>query len=154
MRPGDRPPLAFRLQFAADPAAVRAALLQVDQRLRGEALTPEHRATVELVLAEILNNIVEHAFAGLPPGMIQLTLRLGPDRLCGHTTDTGRPFPGGLPRAEAPAQRPQRQALPEGGFGWALIRQLCADLHYSRSRCCNLLSFSIPFVPLPAADSG
>ena len=34
--------------------------------------------------------------------------------------------------------------LPEGGFGWHLIRTLTRDLAYVRSGGCNRLSFLLP----------
>ena len=34
--------------------------------------------------------------------------------------------------------------LPEGGFGWHLIRSLCADLTYSRVDRQNRLAFILP----------
>lgn len=102
--------------------------------------------TVELVLAEVLNNIVEHAYSDAA-GLITLDLRRARGRLCCLLRDEGRPMPAGcLPPGLAPALGPAPAIadLPEGGFGWFLIRSLTRDLHYDREPGCNRLSFSIP----------
>ncbi len=111
---------------------------------------------IELVLAEALNNIVEHAFGPEPPapatesrgvtapGLIALDLSAGAAQLHCTIRDAGRPMPDG----QAPAGRPQdidaAADLPEGGFGWFLIRRLTLDLCYVREPGCNRLSFVIP----------
>jgi serine/threonine-protein kinase RsbW len=109
-------------------------LLTLDADLRG---------TVEIVLVEVFNNIVEHAYAG-QTGPIEIALQLCPDRLVCHVQDRGRPFPtGGPPPGTLPECRTLND-LPEGGYGWHLIRTITTDLHYSRSEGTNHLRFSIP----------
>ncbi len=140
---GHRDALAgeLRFSFAGDPAAVRRALSHVMVRLHGALEDPIDRATVEIVLAEVLNNVAEHAYGG-GGGRIELWLRWSADGLGCVVLDDGRPMPGG----RLPTGAPPRLAddLPEGGFGWQLIRRLARDLCYCRSGGRNRLSFSLP----------
>jgi serine/threonine-protein kinase RsbW len=64
-------------------------------------LSREDRSTAEIVLAEVFNNIVEHAYAGRD-GSIRVWLSLDDRGLTCRIEDEGRPMPGG----QAPAGRP------------------------------------------------
>jgi hypothetical protein len=70
-------------------------------------LSREDRSTAEIVLAEVFNNIVEHAYAGLD-GSIRVWLSLDDRGLTCRIEDEGRPMPGG----QAPAGRPPDPAGP------------------------------------------
>ena len=50
------------------------------RRIRLRSLSPDDRGTAEIVLAEVLNNIAEHAYARFP-GQIRLSLSQA-DRAC------------------------------------------------------------------------
>lgn len=137
-----------RLQTSVEshPDAVRAAMGEVCAFLNAAAIGGEDAQQVELVLAEVLNNIVEHAYGGDEDGTIRMELtRLDRSLEC-DLTDAGAPMPGGdaphaaLARMEgiAPAD------LPEGGFGWGLIRKLTSRLVYTRVGNLNHLRFRIP----------
>ena len=106
------------------------------------------RGMVEIVLVEVLNNIVEHAYAG-QTGPIEIALRLCPDRLACHVQDRGRPFPCGGPPPGILPEGKTLNDLPEGGYGWHLIRTMTTDLHYSRSEGINHLRFCIPIEAKP-----
>jgi serine/threonine-protein kinase RsbW len=116
-------------------------------------LTPDQRGTVEVVLAEVLNNVAEHAYAG-GPGQISVSLHLQGAALACLVTDSGVAMPEGqLPAGVLPGQGADPDSsyadlalsdLPEGGFGWHLIRHLTEGLHYERVGGQNRLSFTIP----------
>lgn len=130
--------------FSASSGNVRAVLRRVVSAL-GESLTEDAAGMVELALAEALNNIVEHAYADLPPGPIRLSLTRQPGSVVCLIKDEGRP----MPNLEAPDGALQKVAnrvedLPEGGWGWSLIRALTTDLHYRRQANQNQLTFQIP----------
>lgn len=142
----DDPPLRgagdLQLVIPADANAVRAALKSLFQTLMLRNLPPERRSTAELVLAEALNNIVEHAYCR-GSGQICLTLHLCRTGLLCRIEDTGAPMPGEtLPRGEAHLYD-ETGELAEGGFGWHLIRSLSRDLRYRRLDGRNLLSFRL-----------
>ncbi len=133
------------LIFNADPAAVREALAELLAAPPVRALSPDDLGTVELVLAEVLNNVAEHAYAG-GSGPVEVDLRATAAGLACCVADIGLGMPDGkLPAGQLPDIRPDAlDDLPEGGFGWHLIRSLTADLTYARSAGQNRLSFVIP----------
>ncbi|MCK4712513.1 MAG: ATP-binding protein [Marinosulfonomonas sp.] len=130
--------------FPGTPIGVRKALSSVLGGLRFLNLSTEESGTVELVLAEVMNNIVEHAYAGNPDGRIELHITPTDRGLLCKVRDDGHPMPdkdvpignGTLPDCEI-------KDLPEGGFGWFLIRDLARDIEYNRSDKKNQLSFRI-----------
>ena len=134
----------LELHFLADPFAVRAALSTVGKRLAGR-ISVEQSGMLELTLAEVLNNIVEHAYADEPVGDIRLLLKERPDRLECLIEDRGRAMPdlclplGRMPEPDLPTEH-----LAEGGWGWALIRALTTELAYERTGCLNRVKFCIP----------
>lgn len=131
-----------RLTLPGDALAVRDGLRALFDLQALRHLSPDERATAELVLAEALNNIVEHAYA-LHPGEIELWLHMtGTGILC-RITDSGAPMPGAaLPAGLLPPPDAQGD-LPEGGFGWFLIRSLAQDLDYRRVQGRNELTFRL-----------
>lgn len=128
------------LCIPALPDAVRRALRQLDQATAAAGLSADARSSAEVVLAEVLNNIVEHAYSGRS-GDIQITF--SPGRRGGHfqVVDDGLPMPGGfLPAGLLPTLEGE---VPEGGFGWHLIRSLAEDITYRREGGKNLLGFRL-----------
>ncbi|MBE3640349.1 ATP-binding protein [Mangrovicoccus algicola] len=130
----------LRLTLPAEPDAVRDALLRLARDLPAMGVRAESLGTVELVLAELLNNIVEHAYSAGPRGEIELELERRRSRLICTIVDRGRPMPGGAlpPRRDLPVFADRRD-LPEGGFGWFLIHELVEDLSYSRRNGMNVV---------------
>ena len=96
---------------------------------------------VELVIAESLNNIAEHAYRGTGTGEIVLRLVHLSGAIEVTLIDSGQPYPeGALPKAGTfPALTGGRATLPEGGFGWCLIRRLTSQLIYTRKNGRNRL---------------
>jgi serine/threonine-protein kinase RsbW len=136
------PPGSPSLVFTADPDTVRTALARLLAAAPVQDLAEEDRGTVELVLAEVLNNVAEHAYAG-GSGPVEVGLCATPLGLACRIVDRGLEMPGGkLPEGGLPDVAPPD--FPEGGFGWHLIRSLTADLTYARSAGQNRLSFLIP----------
>ena len=135
----------LRLVIPAKAAAVRQALQAAcDTRLL-RTMTATARGTAQIVIAEALNNIVEHAYAS-GAGEIELSLRRSGGKLSVRITDRGQPMPGNtLPAGALPAPDPANP--PEGGFGWFLIRSLTQDLRYCRSGGCNHLFFRLDADP-------
>jgi serine/threonine-protein kinase RsbW len=133
-------PAPFRLVIAANPLSVRAALRALMSAGVMKGVSGEGRGVAEIVLAEILNNVVEHAYADRA-GEIELgVLRAGGSLFC-KVVDTGRPMPGGKP--PDPVLSPAEE-LPEGGFGWFLIRSLAQDLDYRRLNGRNEICLRLP----------
>jgi serine/threonine-protein kinase RsbW len=141
----DRLP-TFDIELRCDPSAVRAALRQVLDRLDPLDLGVNERGTIELVLAEALNNIVEHAYARHPQsGKIAIRCLHRGDGLHVRILDWGRAMPGGqAPIGPAPDAAAEVMDLPEGGFGWFLIRDLAKDVRYTRAGDQNQLDLRLP----------
>ncbi len=99
----------------------------------------------QLVLAEACNNIVEHAYQEAPGHVIRLTLWLEPQGLVATLRDTGRALPDlAIPQKPQPEVAVPLDDLPEGGFGWHLIRTLATTLAYRRNEQGNLLFVVVP----------
>lgn len=106
-------------------------------------LSADCLSTAEIVLAEALNNIVEHAYAQ-SSGQIEVEVWRGDGALRFHIRDSGLPMPNAtLPSGLLPPLG-ALEDLPEGGFGWFLIRSLAQDLAYRREGGQNRLSFDLP----------
>jgi serine/threonine-protein kinase RsbW len=106
------------------------------------ALSEGSRGTVEIVLAEALNNIVEHAYANYA-GSIEIRITPGDGFLFVKVVDSGLPMPGEELPGGRLGQTADIQDLQEGGFGWYLIRSLSQELTYLRDGNMNILSFCV-----------
>ena len=144
---------SLHLVFPTEPMAVRTALRRTVARFLRQ-ISLDEAGTLELVLAEVLNNIVEHAHSSDRIGMIEVRVTLDSLGLLLQVADDGAPMPDGLlPEGKGPeiADPTCIGALPEGGFGWFLIRDLSQDLNYCRSGSSNILSFRLPIGASAAA---
>jgi serine/threonine-protein kinase RsbW len=140
--PDDR--LTFLRRIDATPEAVRVTLGDLCHALSPLALPPEETATIELVLAEVLNNIVEHAYRGASDGSVEVAVTASAEGLHVWLCDEGSPMPGGhLPLGAYSGPGSSAAGVPEGGYGWFLIRALTRDLAYTRLDGRNLLSFRL-----------
>jgi serine/threonine-protein kinase RsbW len=131
-----------KVLIPGEPVAVRDGLRVICSSELARGLSEDDRGTMEIVLAEVLNNIVEHAYSERP-GEIEVALKLTFDSLAVSVVDHGLPMPGG----DAPSGNLKPigdfEDLPEGGFGWHLIRTLSRELVYQRENGQNRLSFRL-----------
>lgn len=131
-----------RTAFRATFDNVRLAIKTAMETLGQINLSDEDSSSVEIALAEALNNVVEHAFPNGDPGDIKLVLRHGRAGLLIEIRDNGKPMPNGrTPLGQHPLDLQPQDNLPEGGFGWFLIRELARDLVYDRENGENFLIF-------------
>jgi serine/threonine-protein kinase RsbW len=131
-----------RIVIPSDPLAVREALCALFDTLLLRALPEAERGTAEIVLAEALNNVVEHAYSR-ERGEIELTLHLSESELACRIIDCGAPMPDDTPPPGLLLPQDGPEGPCEGGFGWYLIRSLARDLHYRRIDGRNQLSFRL-----------
>jgi serine/threonine-protein kinase RsbW len=130
------------LSFPASEADTRQIMVLLTGMLRAEGVGRDALSRIDLVLSEVLNNVVEHAFADTLDGQISLKLRLLPNHLECTVTDSGRALPNGqLPKGRLAPMSDNRADLPEGGFGWYLIRTLAENVQYRRLAGANHLRF-------------
>ncbi len=137
-------PVCIRLSFVSGELEVRAALGQLMRALAPIRLADVDENTVELVLGEVLNNVVEHAYGPDASGRITMDCVLEEGSLQFCVRDCGRALPGKhLPVGRAPDLDRPCHELPEGGFGWFLVHSLAVELNYRRDAERNVLSFGI-----------
>jgi serine/threonine-protein kinase RsbW len=140
----------LRYQLQSTPEAVRDTLIAIKGALV-ECNAAEMAGDLwELVVAEVLNNIVEHAYSEKPNGAIELELTFASSRMIASFIDYGAPMPDGALPANTPANVDVPiQNLPEGGFGWHFIHTLSDHLNYERSnsRNCLMLEMSLADTP-------
>jgi len=145
--PDRRMKAEFSLHATASEMSVRDLLADTRARLRVHGLPEAMCGTVEIVLAEALNNIVKHAYGGAEAGEIGLYTVLGSAGLTCTLSDRGAAMSSPhLPAGRLPDTGAGAEALPEGGFGWFLIRSLTHDVQYAREQGTNRLTlrFDIP----------
>lgn len=133
------------LDFDGSLLGVRDVLGRVVRCLDILALDPDEKGSVELVLAEALNNVVEHAYGGAAEGRVHLALHHAADGLHVLIRDSGSPMPEErLPLSDHATPDAAGPDAPEGGFGWFMIRHIARDIAYRREDGENLLTFRIP----------
>lgn len=139
----------FHRVLRASPDIVRDTLMDVRRRF-AEEVSQDTLGRLELVLAEVMNNVAEHAaidardpaVSALP--QIHLCIVRHASGLACAITDNGISVPT---ECLLPRNLPRNDVadLPEGGFGWYLIQDLTQSLCYYREQQRNFLAFSIPF---------
>lgn len=145
----------FVTSFMATPLAVRATLTALLKRFHDE-VSDDVLGRLQLVLAEVLNNVAEHGASedGSYGPQIHLCVTRHPRGLACAITDDGVSLPA---NCLSPRSLPQlgtlTEELPEGGFGWFLIQDLTHALCYYREESHNFLAFCVPFTPGAATDS-
>lgn len=143
--------VTVRMKFKSGPLAVRAALAHILSELEPLKVSAEDLGTIEIVLAEALNNVVEHAYPeeGIP-GPIDIDCRCEDGCLHVRIIDDGKPMPdGSLPEMQQADLDTDLLDLPEGGFGWFLIRELAQGLEYVREGDQNILDLRLFARPAP-----
>lgn len=141
----------FRHSFCADPLSVRAALRTILARFIRQ-MTGDEAGTLEIVLAEVFNNIVKHGYGDSGKGTITIALSRDPRGLSCLISDEGIALPDRCLSGIGDHPRPVPGNLPEGGFGWFLIRDLVQDLQYCRLEGRNELFFRLPLSPFERAQ--
>ena len=136
----------FALQFTTGPMQVRAALEELRACLAAWAMPGDLIEAAEIVMAEVFNNIEEHAYGAKNSGPIWVSFLALARKLVVTVSDQGQAPPEDLIRGKCLADIVP-EALPEGGFGWALIRDLVHDLRIFRRDGVTHLSFTLTFVP-------
>jgi serine/threonine-protein kinase RsbW len=132
-------------ELPSTPLAVRDGLDRVVGDPALSDLNDEARGTLWTVLAEVLNNVVEHAYAERV-GVIGLRLWRYDNSIAVEVLDHGAPMPGLELPAGCLTELRSFETLPEGGFGWFLIRSMTDWLIYDRIGDDNRLRFCMECV--------
>lgn len=128
--------------------AISALVVEIATACR-DSLGPDESDTIdtlELCLAEAMNNIVEHAYRNEPGHPVEAVLEFPGNGISVTIVDRGAAMPGGRPPETWEGFDPEDMAnLPEGGFGWMLIREQMDEVDYSRQDGQNVLRLVIYF---------
>lgn len=145
----------FACSFTATNLDARSGISSVVQELRSLGIPGARVDEVQIALTEAVNNVVEHAYADAVPGDVRIRGELYPERLWISIQDGGAPFESGtLPEGKPADVNVPTKDLPEGGFGWFLIRELASQVQYERSGGSNNLSLCFEIqVTGPAAQA-
>ena len=136
-------PAAENVRFSISSSFDNVAVLaeNVSNHCRSHSLGDSDTIdTLRLCLAEALNNIVEHAYDGAEGKPIYADVRFKPESYEIMLIDEGKPMPDGqIPVGSGEFDLDDFENLPEGGFGWMLIRSQMDRLDYERREGCNVL---------------
>lgn len=125
--------MTYQFRCNATGLDVRQVLIDLRTVLDNQSISEDLRSTVEIAVAEGLNNIVEHALRDARDAPIRIEMRIDAAQIFVHLQDPGAPLPGSLLSEAAPVDLDVPcLELPEGGFGWGLIHMLTDRLDYTR----------------------
>jgi len=131
--------------FQSDAFVVRRVLSDLCDYLATRSVSPDDIENLSISLGEALNNIVEHAYPEPKGGEIHLRCRVKPGTLAITLRDQGKMMPGlTLPKGAAKPDECTFEDMPEGGFGWFMIRALSQKIDYQRINGTNRLHFVLP----------
>ena len=138
--------MRFERRFAATEDAAGAVLIAarafVDRHVPQGVMTGD----IVVVMAEAVNNVVEHAYCGVARQDMCLSVELNDEQAVIELRDRGRPIDGALLlRKQMPRIDGAVADLPEGGFGWPLIHALASGVRIDRSEDENRLRLTVPF---------
>lgn len=134
----------FHLEFESGHFNSRLALRRLMEELNALELCSDARMNVELLLAEVFNNIVRHAYCEAEAGPIEVSAYQLEGEILIRVFDFGKELPPTsreyISEPHLPKMEPE---LPEGGFGWFLISQLSRRYRYWREDDKNCLEVSM-----------
>ncbi len=134
--------LRLQVEIKSVQEEVSNVVAAISQWLRGHEVEEDPICELELVLAEVLNNVVEHAYLYAEDGEIDILVRLRPEQLLATIKDKGRKFDGPPPVKDMDVENMDFEELPEGGFGWNLIRTLTDNVEFERRNKQNCLTLT------------
>lgn len=121
--------------------AARHLIAVVMGQLPGLGFCADRCGDIEIALVEAVNNVVEHACRDIQGAEAWVSCWMKGETLIVKIGDTGRAMP-----ADGPPSGSHRDLsgpvadLPEGGFGWFLIRQIATRVVYVRENGRNCLT--------------
>ncbi len=142
--------LLYTNKIKSRQPAVTCVVAGMEARLLDIGLDADQTSEICLVVAEALNNVVEHAYRYAEDGDIEIFVSLDGLSLTIEINDFGPEFQ--LPSApDSPRVEAQDlESLPEGGFGWNLILALTDEVSLTRKKSRNYLKISKKIM-LPAS---
>ncbi|GLQ35285.1 hypothetical protein GCM10007939_15680 [Amylibacter marinus] len=136
-------PPVFRSEFKSEQSRITSTVAEAAVWLRKTVPDEDAVQNCEIVLAEALNNVVEHAYKYQPDKDIALELQQTEASIEIFIKDSGDQFPGVPQKKPLDPLTLDLEDLPEGGFGWMMIQALTKDIYYSYTDGKNSLQLSI-----------
>lgn len=131
------------LNIYSDLRQASEAVARVGKWLEQENVESECIGDVMLVLAEALNNVIEHAYGSERKGDIQIKATMRAETLSTQIVDQGKPFDGPPEKVDLNTETYDLSELPDGGYGWFLIKSLTEDIHFSHEAGKNKLTLVV-----------
>ncbi len=131
------------LNIYSDLCLASEAVSRVGKWLEQENVESDCIGDVMLVLAEALNNVIEHAYGSEQKGHIQIKATLRAQTLSVQIVDRGKPFDGPPDEVSLNTDKYALSEMPDGGFGWFLIKSLTEDIHFSHDGGQNKLTLVV-----------
>jgi anti-sigma regulatory factor (Ser/Thr protein kinase) len=120
----------LRLKAVLDNVPV--ATLWVAEAARAAGLDRRVVSQIELAVDEVCANVVEHAYAGMDAGEMEVTCALEVEGFVVRVRDWGASFdPGAVDEPDVTAPLEERGL---GGLGLFLVRQVMDEVDFSFSR--------------------
>ena len=132
--------LEKRISLISDQELIGEKVVECVDWVKAKNFGIDMVANFEIVLAEALNNIVEHAYLYRDDGVIDIELALDASDILIGLKDKGTKFPGIPQKKEIHRSEIRLEDLPEGGFGWFLIHSLTESISYQFKDGQNVLS--------------
>ena len=123
---------------AADVEIVRDArrehlgdlLAFVDHACARAGAPPEVLFDVRLAVEEVVTNVIDHGYAGVPTGPVTVRFHHDPRQIIITVEDLARPFdPSRLVPPDVTAPLEQRAV---GGLGWHLVHQVMDEVRHAQ----------------------
>lgn len=132
--------MTYQFDCRATELDVRQVLIDLRAALADVVAGDDVRSSVEIAVAEGLNNVVEHSLTASCDGRIHVRMGVDAAHVFVLLQDPGAPYPNwALPDAPQVDLDVPLAELPEGGFGWGMIHALTDRLDYSRVSGMNCL---------------
>ncbi|MGV6802995.1 MAG: ATP-binding protein [Ruegeria sp.] len=136
----------LNFRFPANEADASVAVAALHASISDLGLSENRSSDAQIALAEAVNNVVEHAYFGVPKGLVSVKVKIFQEYIEVTVSDTGHPLPGSrVPEGVPASVDTDTRDLPEGGFGWFLIRKLSDSVVYDRSHGQNRLVLRFNF---------
>lgn len=142
------------VQVLANREGLAACLALTEHLCTQLALSDEDTQAVRLAVEEACSNVVDHGYAGQPPGPLSLAFHLiAADVLEAQVCDQAPPFHPD--EASQPDLLSDSDDRPIGGLGWFFIKQVMTEVAYTSQAEGNCLSLRRKLAaPLPSPGRG
>jgi len=112
-------------------------------------------SSVELAVVEAINNSIEHAYQSESGNSVDVAFEYDADCLNIRISDYGAPMPksiAGMLMTDVtmPSGEVDLDGLPESGWGMQLVKSVCDEVSYQRSKSKNTLSLSFKLASVSA----